>query len=86
MWLLVCVGVVFDELLLYASKTIGFKLPFQFFVACVVAMWLICNEMISILENIKTCGVSLPPFLEPLIKTTQEKVEEAGGKEDGHNL
>lgn len=86
MWLLVCVGVVFDELLLYASKTIGFKFPFQFFVGCVVAMWLICNEMISILENIKTCGVSLPPFLEPLIKTTQEKVEETGGKEDGHNL
>lgn len=76
MWLLVVVAVVFDELLLYASRTIGLQLPFQFLIGCIVAIWLICNELISILENIKTCGVALPPFLEPLIKSTQEKVEE----------
>lgn len=83
MWLLVIVGVMFDELLLYASHAIGISLPFNFFIGCVVACWLICNEMISILENIKTCGVSLPPFLEPLIKTTQEKIEQK--TEDGKN-
>jgi len=81
MWLLVIVGVLFDELLLYASNTIGISLPFNFLIGCVVACWLICNEMISILENIKTCGVGLPPFLEPLIKSTQEKVEEKVGGE-----
>lgn len=83
MWLLVCVGVIFDQVLVYASTVIGLQLPFNFLIGCVVTIWLICNELISILENIKTCGVALPPFLEPLIKTTKEKVEKkAGGEEN----
>lgn len=88
MWLLVVVGAIFDELLLYASETIGVKLPFAFFIACVVAMWLICNELISILENVKRCGIALPPFLEPLIKSAQDKVEKKVKEEteDGNNL
>ncbi len=76
MWLLVVVGAIFDELLIYVVKVIGKELPFSFLVAAVVAIWLICNELISILENIKSCGVKLPPFLEPMIKTTQEQLEE----------
>ncbi len=76
MWFLVMVGVIFDQLLVYAIKILGKESPFNFLVACVVALWLICNELISILENIKTSGVKLPPFLEPLIKTTQEQLED----------
>ena len=41
-----------------------------------VAIWLICNEIISILENISDIGVNLPPFLKPLIKNIQEQVED----------
>lgn len=78
MWLLVIVGVVFDELIRYAGDVVGFDLKISFLVACIVAIWLILNELISILENIKTCGVKLPPFIEPLIKTTQEKIEKKG--------
>ena len=51
MWLLVVVGAVMDQLLLYASQTIGIKIPVTFLIACVVAIWIICNEIISILEN-----------------------------------
>lgn len=76
MWLLVCVGIIFDALLQYACEIVDVKPPFTFLVASITAIWLICNELISILENIKTCNVKLPPFLEPLIKTTQEQVEE----------
>jgi toxin secretion/phage lysis holin len=78
MWLLVIVGVVFDELIRYAGDVVGFDFKISFLVACIVAIWLILNELISILENIKTCGVKLPPFIEPLIKTTQEKIEKKG--------
>ena len=53
MWLLVVVGAIIDEMLLYASSTIGWKSPVTFLIACIVAMWLICNEIISILENIQ---------------------------------
>lgn len=83
MWLLVMVGAIFDMLIMYASEVVGIEAPFAFLIASVVAIWLICNELISILENIKDCGVKLPPFLEPIIKATQEKVEEKVKVEDG---
>ncbi len=78
MWLLVVVGAIIDQLLLYASDTIGIALPFTFLVACVVAIWIICNEIISILENVKDMGVILPTFLEPLVKNIKSQVETMG--------
>lgn len=76
MWLLVIVGALVDQLILYAGDIIGIKMPFTFLIACVVAIWIICNELISILENIKDIGVKLPPFLQPLVKNVKKQVEE----------
>lgn len=76
MWLLIVVGAIVDTLLNYATSYIGsgFKLPF--IVATVVAVWLIVNEIISILENMVDIGVDMPPFLMPLVKHIKKKVEE----------
>lgn len=76
MWLLVVVGVIFDGVLKYAAEAIGFEFKIDFLIGCIVCVWLVFNEMISILENIKACGIKLPPFLEPLIKTAQEQIED----------
>lgn len=76
MWLLVVVGAVIDQLLLYASQTVGIALPFTFLVACIVAIWIICNEIISILENIKDMGVTIPAFLIPLVTHVKSQVED----------
>ena len=76
MWLLVVVGAIIDQLLIYASETVGIMLPFTFLVACIVAIWIICNEIISILENMKDMGVALPAFLEPLVKNIKSQVED----------
>ena len=76
MWLLVGVGVMVDQLLSYSAGVIGITLPFTFLVACVVAIWLICNEIISILENINDIGVALPPFLQPIVKNLKSQVEQ----------
>ena len=67
---------IFDELLLYAATTIGKPVPVTFLIACIVAMWLICNEIISILENIQDMGVNIPAFLQPLVKHIRSQVEE----------
>ncbi len=75
MWLLVVVGAIIDELILYASKNAGIMLPFTFLVACIVAIWIICNELISILENIQDIGVPLPGFLIPLVKNIKTQAE-----------
>lgn len=84
MWLLIIVGALVDQLILYAGDTVGITLPFTFLVACGVAIWLICNEIISILENMVDIGVSLPPFLQPLIINIKKQVEgKSTIKEDG---
>ena len=75
MWMLGVVGVVVDQLLKYTTDTIGLKFPFQFLIACIVAVWLICNELISILENIKDAGVNIPAFLLPLVKNIKSQTE-----------
>lgn len=75
MWLLVIVGAIIDELIIYAVAALGYAVPFTFLVACVVAVWIVCNEIISILENIKDMGVDMPVFLEPLVKNIKSQVE-----------
>lgn len=78
MWLLVIVGAIIDRLMQYASETIGIQPPLKFLVACVVCMWIICSELLSILENIVDIGVPLPPFLMPLVKMLKDQAEKAG--------
>lgn len=82
MWLLVVVGAIVDQLLLYASDMMGIALPFTFLVACIVAVWIDCNEIISILENIKDAGGKIPAFLEPLVKNIRTQVENKVTVED----
>ncbi len=78
MWLLICVGVVVDQLIAYAIQNIGITMPFNFLVGCIVAIWLVCNEIISILENINDIGAPLPPFLMPIVNRLKHKTEDVG--------
>ena len=81
MWLLVAVGAVIDILAAYAAEQTGITLPFGYAAASLVAVWLICNELLSILEIIAQTGVQLPPFLEKMIsylKTQAENLPSGG--------
>lgn len=82
MWLLVIVGAFIDELLRYTCEMIGIGIPFTFLVSCIVAIWIVCNEIISILENIKDMGVFIPTFLEPLVRNIKSQVEDMGGQQE----
>lgn len=84
MWLLIIIGALIDQLILYAGKTIGITLPFTYLVACIVAIWLICNEIISTLENISDIGVKLPPFLMPMINNIKRQVESKTSAKEGN--
>lgn len=75
MWLLVVVGAIIDQLILYASGVLGITMPFTFLVACIVAIWIVCNEILSILENIKDIGVPMPDFLQPLVNNIKSQAE-----------
>lgn len=84
MWLLVAIGAMLDWLLRYATNYMGIDIPINFIVSCIVAVWLIANEIISILENMVDIGVKIPPFLMPLVKNIKKQVEDkTGGIQDG---
>lgn len=80
MWILVVVGAMIDSLLKYSADTLGFTMPFNFLIACVVAIWIICNEIISILENMVDIGIKLPGFLMPLVKSIKAYTEKITGQ------
>ena len=82
MWLLVVVGAIIDEVLAYTSVTLGIAMPFTFLVACIVAIWIICNEIISILENMLDIGVDIPAFLLPMMKNIKRQAEGVTGIEE----
>lgn len=81
MWLLVAVGGVLDLLISYAGENVGISFR-SIIVAVVVCVWLMCNEIISILENMTDIGVKLPPFLMKLAKRIQSDIEKQAEGED----
>lgn len=82
MWLLILIGAWVDVLINYALECAGISLTIPFVVATVVAVWLVINEMISILENMIDIGVKMPPFLLPIVKYIQRQVEDKAQVEE----
>lgn len=82
MWLLIVVGAILDELIVYSVAQIGLVMPFTFVISCVVAVWIICNELISILENLKDMEVPLPDFLVKLTVNIKSQIETKTNKEE----
>ena len=77
MWLLIAVGAVVDWLLLYCGASLGFEIHLPMLAASLVAVWLIINEIISILENVGDIGVPLPGFLTKIVQGLKSKIEGA---------
>lgn len=75
MWLLVLVGAIMDKLIVYSVAQLGLVCPFSFMIAAVVTIWIICNEIISILENLKDMEVPLPGFLFELTSNIKSQIE-----------
>ena len=78
---LVAVGMVVDYLITSALVSIGIQLQINYCFGMIITVWLIINELISILENLGEMHIPLPRFLVNMIKTLKGKVEDtAEGK------
>lgn len=73
---LVAVGMVADYLIGSALLKIGIDLQINYCFGMIITVWLIINELISILENLGELDVPLPGFLVNIIKSLKNKVEE----------
>ncbi|MDY2782632.1 MAG: phage holin family protein [Candidatus Pseudoruminococcus sp.] len=65
---LVCVGMGVDWLIYSGMTQVGITMNYTVFFGILVAIWLIINELISILENLNRIGVPLPKFITVIVK------------------
>ena len=78
---LVAVGMVVDYLISSALVSIGISLQINYCFGMIITVWLIINELISILENLGELNIPLPQFLVDVVKSMKDKVEsKADGK------
>ena len=77
---LVGVGIVVDYLITSALTQVGVQTSLPNFFGLMVIIWLIINELISILENLGEIGVPMPPFLVRTVKSIKGRVDDATGK------
>ncbi len=86
---LVAVGTVVDYLITSALVSIGIDLQINYCFGMIITIWLIINELISILENLGEMNIPLPQFLVNMVKTLKSRVEDTGGgkhyEEDKNN-
>lgn len=72
--ILVCVGGVVDYLIGAGLATAGIEFSSYYF-GLIVAVWLIINELISILENLSELGTPIPKFLVNVVHRLKNTVE-----------
>lgn len=74
MWVLVFIGWMMDMIIDYSVNTVGLQFNIQGLagftwpcaVSCIVAIWVVINEIISIKENIKAMGTEVPAFVDKI--------------------
>lgn len=75
---LVAAGGAADFLMGHALARTGVTLPASGLAGLLVTVWLIINELISILENLSACGVPVPAFLVKLIARLKDAADKRG--------
>lgn len=81
--LIVAVAVTVDWVVRIAAGEAGVPLEGSYFCALLVAVWLILNECISILENVNELGAPVPSFLVKLAGKLKQSAERKGETLDG---
>lgn len=82
---MVVVGAAADYLLESALDAAGITMEQHLFCGLLVAIWLIINELISILENLAVIGVPGFPLLEKLLNRLRTVIETQTEKGDEHD-
>lgn len=78
LWLLVLVAFMVDILIYEGAGYVDIVLPVNGFFACLTAIWLAVNEIISILENINDMGIAVPGFLVKITENLKSQIEDKG--------
>lgn len=72
---LVCVGIGVDFIIRYCLEQVGASFEVKMLFGLVVTVWLIINELLSILENLSRMGVPVPKMLTKITGRLKLAVE-----------
>jgi toxin secretion/phage lysis holin len=72
---LIVVAMGVDYLIYSGITAANIEVGYNMWFGLLVAVWLIINEMISILENLSKLGVPIPDFLTKIIKRLKNSAE-----------
>lgn len=78
MWILVTACAIIDMVIMQCGQYVGINLPLKFIIAIIISIWLVFNEFISILENVRDMGTKVPKFILNLADKILGTVEEKG--------
>ena len=79
---LVFAAMIIDWLISQGLQQINIDTKYTVFFAVLVAVWLIINELISVLENLSRMGVPIPDFMKKLINRLKTTVDKGDDKND----
>lgn len=77
---LIVVAMGVDYLIYSGIAVANIEVGYNMWFGLLVAVWLIINEMISILENLSKLGVPIPEFLTKIIKRLKSTAEGENNK------
>ena len=78
----VCVGIIADWVIYSGLDSMGVSLGITVLFGVIITIWLIINELLSILENLRKIGVPLPGFLGKILNRLKTTTEELTDKEE----
>lgn len=74
-FLVIITAAVCDWLIFKGLRLVNVEIRLTYYMGVLVTVWLIINELISILENLGAVGVPLPGFLQKLISRLKQTVD-----------
>lgn len=77
--LLVAAAGIIDWVIYRGLSQVGIEYSVRYYFGLLVTVWLILNEILSILENCTRIGLPVPAFIKPLAKRLKILVEESSG-------
>ena len=78
---IVAVGMVVDWVIQAGLTELHIDYNLEFLFAMIVIIWLILNELISILENVAAVGAPVPKWLTKIITKLKDHAEKKVGEE-----
>ncbi|WP_143314184.1 phage holin family protein [Clostridium sp. HBUAS56017] len=74
----VATAMIVDWTIINVATNLGFNIPTVTFFGLLITIWLIINELISILENLTRLEVPMPAFLLKVVSNFKVVVESSG--------